>query len=622
MTLVLAFVALWLASLLIAARALARGTALERALLASVLVPAITLALIELLSLFAWLSRGPLTIATIASALLAAGLAGAPGRAQLAADLRAVGTGMRSLSTEPALLVAPLLACLALGIATLAAYLCVPWAWDALSYHLPVVYDALVEHRIREVPTHVFYANAYPHLVDLTYVAWRVLLADDTFVELGQVAFAPMGVLGVAAMAERCGVAPARAVALSCLWLATPVVALQLPSAYVDVAFASLVLAGYVFATARVTPAHLAAAALSLGLALGSKPSGPLVVGVGCLVVLARTARARRIGEGVLAVAGVLLVGGWKYLENLVVHGNPIWPIELRAGPIHLAGPSRMDEIANVGLQEPYASMGWGGRLLSSWTAAFPDSHVYDMRIGGFGPLFTFVLLPVALACGLLAWRIPRARTHLAPIGALVIVLSLATLATPAAYLPRYTVALVGVWLGLAISVAALLPARWRSGLELAAIVLAAIGLVRAVPGFTEWGPSLGAMWSMSPEERATVYGVDIEDERAFYDARALIREGEAGAHDRTFGLTARLWAPHGEGRIVYQPDPEPTPDWLVRFVDENRVRVIALGDPEVGHHASTTGAVAARARPDRFRALFPCTLEEACTVFEVLPPQ
>ena len=74
MTLVLAFVALWLASLLIAARALARGTALERALLASVLVPAITLALIELLSLFAWLSRGPLTIATIASALLAAGI--------------------------------------------------------------------------------------------------------------------------------------------------------------------------------------------------------------------------------------------------------------------------------------------------------------------------------------------------------------------------------------------------------------------------------------------------------------------------------------------------------------------------------------------------------------------
>ncbi|MEI8258422.1 MAG: hypothetical protein WCJ30_22325, partial [Deltaproteobacteria bacterium] len=150
----------------------------------------------------------------------------------------------------------------ALVLAAWAAALLRPWSWDGLGYHLPVVYDALQEHRLRVVPTSVLFVNAYPHAGEYFFIAWRAWLPDDTWIDFAQAPFGIMAVCAVAALARRGGASPGRALGLAALFLAVPVVALQLATNYVDIAFAALLLLATYFATAPLeTPS--AAAILS-----------------------------------------------------------------------------------------------------------------------------------------------------------------------------------------------------------------------------------------------------------------------------------------------------------------------------------------------------------------------
>ena len=75
----------------------------------------------------------------------------------------------------------------ALLLPVLAGALLVPWSWDGLGYHLPIVHDALAEGTLRWVPSPGYFINCYPHLVDVFFVAFRLPFEDDTFVDLGQV---------------------------------------------------------------------------------------------------------------------------------------------------------------------------------------------------------------------------------------------------------------------------------------------------------------------------------------------------------------------------------------------------------------------------------------------------
>src|SRR6185369_11131693 len=134
------------------------------------------------------------------------------------------------------------------------------------------------------------------------------------------------------------------------------------------------------------------------GLTLGTKPSAPPLVALACLIVLVRAYRRTRIGEAVLAVGAALAIGSWKYVENLAVHGNPIWPVQIHLGPISIPGLATMDELASMGLRPPMRDHGWLRRLFESWTTVFPDRYVYDMRVGGFGPLVVLVLVPATIA--------------------------------------------------------------------------------------------------------------------------------------------------------------------------------------------------------------------------------
>ncbi|MDC0719743.1 hypothetical protein [Nannocystis bainbridge] len=585
--------ALWLGGHVLATRLLA-GPLGERLCLGLTIALATALGLVELLGALGWLTA-------------AAGLVGCLGFATAAtragdlravrADLVALGRVARAAVRGPWAL-ALLAGLLALALASLAALLLESWGWDALAYHLPPVHDALQTGRVREVPTHVAYVQAYPQAVERVFTLWRLLLADETLVDLGQLPFALAGAAGLATLARRAGVSPGRAAALALAWCATPVVMLQLAHAYVDVAHAALAVLAVVFVTGPRDRGRLIGAALALGLLLGSKPSAPLP-----FALLAATLGLRR-GPGragaLAAIAAALVLGGGSYVRGLMLHGNPVWPVALQVGPWTLPGPVNPEMFFAVLTPSGFAELDWPGRLMRSWsTLPGPGGYGYDMRLGLHGPLHLLVPLAiVSLALG-------TARRVRLPIALLAVV----TLATPAAFWPRFTLALPGALL---VAVAAG-SEGWarpvRAGVDAAIGALALAGIVLAAPGFSPDGPPIWELGRATPLQRAEA-ATAIGQARGWLEARGRVGTEECFGYDESVEVPGLLWRPDGRGRVAFVPPEVVEGPALAAWLAAERVRVIAVD--RRGPRAAWL-----RAQPERFTPLFGCRTAP-CEVFAV----
>lgn len=621
-----------LTGLFVAASAFSDRSALERAVVAMFVACALPIGLVEALSLGGFIGRVGLIVGALSTAGIVLALTGRRGASVLAADLARLRTVALGAARDPVALVSAVVVLAVVVLALLATWALVPWSWDGLGYHLPVSDDAIQMGYLRTVPTSVVYVNAYPHLGAIFFTAWRLALGDDTWLEAAQLPFALLAVLALALVARREGVSTRRALALCGLFVALPAVALQLAANYVDVVYAAWVLTAFALATGPLDVRTLALVGLALGFVLGTKPSAPPIVIVG-LAVLAFAAW-RRGGRALLvrvplAALLTVAVGGWKYVENLAAHGNPIWPVRMHLGPLELPGITTMQALSSMGLGEPMRSMGWLGRVATSWATPFPDRYVYDMRRGGFGPLFVFVLLPVALVALVAVVRrviatrreTPEAtwRSRLAllatPLALFAVPVAVMSLASPGGYWARYTLAFPAVLLVLYAVLTRTLSDARRRVLDGLLVALAAVGVVQAVPGFTIDGPSLFAIAAMPREEREVVFSLDLQ-ETPWHAARSRVGPGQAFAYDASFWLPGRLFAPHQAGRVVYVEAAQPSPIELVELVEREHVRAIVLGEgPDYG------GADAARTRPDRFRFLTRCApaLESPCSLFEVV---
>ena len=328
--------------------------------------------------------------------------------------------------------------------------------------------------------------TAYPHLGAVYLTAFRLALGHDALAELAQVPFAALAVLAIALAARREGVPTRRALALALCFVAVPAVMLELASCEVDVMFASLVLAAAVLATGPLDAPTIGVSALALGLALGTEPTSPLVILVGFVVLAVRGVREKRLGEVLFAGGVVASVGGWTYLENLALHGNPLWPIAIELGPISLEGLTTWSELATRGTSEPFASAGFFERLIDAWLAPLEARPSYDMRRGGLGALFTLGLLPIAIAACTAALRDDAFRERMRRVALFAAPLSLATLAAPHAFWGRYTVAVAGTLVAVAAVATIDLSRRWQRAIDVTLIVLAVVSVGHASAGFTK----------------------------------------------------------------------------------------------------------------------------------------
>ncbi len=496
-----------------------------------------------------------------------------------------------TVDTVPVLLVAAG----GLALATTAAYLLPVWQWDALGYHLPYVNFALQHGTLTDVPVDVPYLSTYPHVVEQFFVAWRALLPDDRLVELAHLPFGLLGGLALAVIARTQGAGASTAVVAGAAWLTLPAVFLQLPTNYVDVASAALLLTAIAFVLGPADRTRILLAATALGLFVGTKPTAlvaALVMFVALAVVSWRAGSWRTLGiAGVL----VLVLGGETYVTNIVRQGNPVWPVRVDVGPIHLPGRFTMGEVLSSGAAAPRTSGNVVERVAASWTTIWPAVPAFDMRIGGLGVLF-LVALPIAV------FRAVRTRS------VVVALVFVSTLATPDPAVARYVLAFAGLVLAFAV------PAidHRRIGLPARAAVFGAVALVAvqniyvAYPGLTGDGPALRTYLGMTDDERRRAVGADGVP-TPFLDAVARVGPGEITMFDRSLELPYLAWPPDLSRSAARVPD-DLSAQAADRIVHDDTVRLLIVGQ-------DTAAGEAVRRDSARFVRLFECP-RSACAVY------
>lgn len=599
MALALAALALTLlASACLAARLLPEGPRSERLAATVTLAPAITLAPIYALGLVGALTPWALRALTLSLCALAIALSGRAARGRCVDDLRAARELSRGLVRDPLALAAVSVGLASLALALLAAYLLPTWSWDALGYHLPIALEALQRGDLRAGPVEVPYLHTYPRAVDFTFLAWRVWLTDPRWVDAAQLPWGLALWASLATLSRRAGASPLRAVSLSSLSLALPVVALQLPSDYIDVAVAALTALSVSAVTAPLSRATLVLAALSLGLLLGAKPSTPPLVAALSLALLLRARRARLTAPALLALALAFAIGCERYLSTALAHGNPLWPVRMRLGPIVLPGQTDARYFFNLGFPRWFRELSWPVKVAVSWFS-LRARFVYDMRVGGFGPLFSLLLAPLTVV--FLARRDTRAAIARAwP--------ALAVAAAPAAFWTRYVIAVPCLLLASVVGAGERLTPRWRRALDLAMVLAATVGLWHASPGYTDAGPSLLSLVRASEDARLRAVSVDGHP-RDWARVMREVGEGDSTAHDLSFGLPGLLRDDRLSARVLRVPKTVRTPNDLVTWARRERVRVIAIGG---------ANRAMARAHPEVFTERFACPVDD-CAVFTLL---
>ena len=570
----------------------------DRALAGSVLSAALVIATVHLLGAFGMLTGGAvlgvLVVVAVGLALLA----------PRHAVLRFVAfPDLATRSTAP--LLAAALA--AVAVAVVAALWLPVWQWDALGYHLPYVNFALIARGFGGIPDDMPYVSTYPHNVETLIVALRAMLPDDRLVDLVQIPCALLGGLATAGIARRVGAPRSAAVAAGAAWIVVPAVFLQMPTDYVDIACVAFLLTAiyFVLSAARAPDREksrswslssrrksLLLGGLSLGIYVGTKPNAPLSASVVAVLLVVVGGRSR--DWGVLAVALALVAfGGETFVVNALRYGNPVWPVRVQIGPIFLPGHESMQHLLESGAAAPHLRGSLPSRVLRSWTA-LTSPPVFDMRIGGFGPL-VLAAMPAALV------TLIRRRDALAG-GAL-----LATVIAPDPSVARYVLAFPALLLALAAPRAAALPGRLRPWFGLLAGGLAFAQIAYAWPGLTGDGPSLQAYAHMTDAQRALAVGAN-GPATPFADARKRVAADETFAFDQSLDLPYLAWESDLRYRAVWIPGSLATAGAAEDFLESENVRVVAAAaDSPVGQWLAQ--------RPERFLKLFQCR-SAPCSVF------
>lgn len=299
-----------------------------------------------------------------------------------------------------------------------------PYGWDALWYHLVAVAQ-FVQSGSLEPSGLSPYADSYPRTGELLAAWLAVFPGSDALVPVAQVGFAVLGALATVGIARTVGVAGVGAWVAGTLYFLTPIVVAQSASAYVDVTTASFQVASLYFLLsglftaspgalgARGSAGRFLLAGLSLGLAVGTKPTAVVwmalsvvTVVVACAVVRTGWKEAVRAGAVVAGVA--VMIGCPWYVLNMIRFGNPVYPISVDFFGVRLPGlisaPDLQSEPPVPGLWEPLqAARSW----LSDLALGVRGIRGFglDERQGGFGPVFPLVGIPATVIAAIRALR-------------------------------------------------------------------------------------------------------------------------------------------------------------------------------------------------------------------------
>jgi hypothetical protein len=341
-----------------------------------------------------------------------------------------------------------------------------PLSWDSLYYHLPVAAEWLQSGSLGPLyhstaPHHGY----FPATGDL-FTLWALLpFGNDLCVGLVGFPFLALGGVAVYRIAILCGAEPHLARYAAPLYLLTPAVARYAGTQYVEPMTSAFALSAAVHLLEYRREERSDAVllfGLALGLLAGTKSTALVQAAMLVLPMAWILARRRARGVGVWRLSGaaaLALCGGFWYVRNLILTGNPFYPNE-----VSLFGISLFEGV-------PHRSMGmaldsgyriahgiWDGLAAGESLSALLGSAEPDAFELGLGPkLLPLAVCVLAVAVWLLRRGERQRRPDLALALGLCAAFTLAFLATPlwrAAWLP-VNVRFAAPALGLAVAAAA-----------------------------------------------------------------------------------------------------------------------------------------------------------------------
>lgn len=276
------------------------------------------------------------------------------------------------------------------------------WENDAVAYHLlgPKVW--LRETLIRPVADNCH--TAFPPVLEVLFGA-LMSIGGDRAAGFSAVLTLSLFLLAIGGVAMRAGLGPRGAWWTAALAATMPAIYAGSHTAFVDVFYASMVLAAARIGFDAERNAEFLAFGLFSGFAIGTKYTGVLAVAalLACLCVVVLRNKSRAGLSHVAMAAGVAaLAGGGAYVRNWVLLGSPIYPppeFLLRFFHPKYLSPQMIHEFQAYILQRG-AGLGRGPAafLLLPFQLTFHTSNFHGA--GGIG------LAPLALGpLGLLASR-------------------------------------------------------------------------------------------------------------------------------------------------------------------------------------------------------------------------
>jgi hypothetical protein len=609
------------ASYLVACRLYPDRGVLHRLIATLLVAPSLILVAIQALGLFEVLR--PWTLGLLAPVVFALpavvawrGMPSGQLKALWRSDVRAPLRLLRAMREEREL--AGLLVLGGVGVllgAAVLVWILRSWSWDPTWYHVPITSHTISSGSIRWIDSSlqaVPWMITHPRNVEWLAVWNCIFPLDARLDDSSQLLFGVLGAAVVIAWAREVGARASFAAGLGGAWLMLPPVYLQLWSTHVDVACGATFAAAVFFLRGTPTSRDRWMCLLALGLYAGSKMTGLFHLGllapwlaVRALLELWRAhgERLRRAADVALSIGALLAVGGFKYIENTLREGNPFYAFKVKL-PLLGELPGKYDPAGFYGTRPGQSPLFFGAdgsftRLLQSWYYD-PPTFWPDVRTGGFGPVFAFLLVPAVVFVALEALRPSRWRLALP-----ILALFAAAIVVQAPWWPRF---IMGA------SIAALVAlgytqglVRWKAARVVLSVALVALTAwtfatgVRQQQQFAhifQWPQQLGEAWGRTGPERHTHQVVDwLWPERWAKAKEAEFAPGDVLLHDDSVYFLAEYFTHDYRNKVAFAPSQD-----VKAFLD----RVDALAPVWVGVQQGTAAETALRQRGAQFLFLAP----------------
>jgi hypothetical protein len=316
--------------------------------------------------------------------------------------------------------------------------------YDGWTYHLVTMDVWLQANALVNVPQKIW-SDGYPANGELLTTWIAAFSRTDQLAGLTSLLPLPVAIVAAMGLARALGVSRRTSFIVGALFGLTPALYLLAGTSYVDVAGIAAIAAtwwlGLEFLKGRRDGSTGLLLGIAGGLAVGGKLGSNAVLVAPMLLVcglLALRDVVRSRGSGwrsspvaallLLSVPVILLGLSW-YIKNLLVHGNPMYPIGF--GPF----PGAMT-LAEFGFTpKPLARQGEIQQVLFSWIWDWRlTRYPFNVRPGGFG----LVWIPAMVLAAVGAVALLRRRSF-APFLLIVAPAVVATFTSPGAWYARYT---------------------------------------------------------------------------------------------------------------------------------------------------------------------------------------